>query len=356
MAECESTKRYCKLLALRSVESVAATDLIRSRIKRFPLIVSRFPSYPSKEGFMFDIIGDIHGHADELTALLEELGYSQRDGVYSHPERRVVFLGDFVDRGPKIRETLEIVRGMVETDAALTVMGNHELNAMAFHTPHPDQPGEYVRPHTAKNEKQHGQTLLQLSESQLSDALAWFRTLPMWLELDGLRAVHACWDDAAIGQIENHLQQAGGFTDEMLASACLPGEPLFESVEAILKGKEMQLPEGHSFQDKDGHERTKTRTRWFLDADGHTFGSYAMTEKLACDIPLSDDIRSKSRPYGESEKPVFLGHYWLKEATPKRLARNVACVDYSVAKGGFLCAYRWDGEQELLDEKFVYLK
>lgn len=305
---------------------------------------------------MFDIIGDIHGHANELTALLRELGYSQRDGVYGHPERRVVFLGDFVDRGPKIRETLEIVRGMVETEAALTVMGNHELNAMAYHTPHPDRSGEFLRPHTAKNEKQHGQTLIQLSESQLSDALAWFRTLPMWLELDGLRAVHACWDDVEIGKIDSQFQQSGGFTDQLLTSACLPGRPLFDSVEVVLKGKEMQLPDGYSFLDKDGHERTKTRMRWFLDAEGHTFGSYAMTDQLACDVPLSDEILGRSRPYAETEKPVFLGHYWLKEATPKRLARNVACVDYSVAKGGFLCAYRWDGEQEVLDEKFIFVK
>lgn len=304
---------------------------------------------------MFDIIGDIHGHADELTTLLGKLGYSPRDGVYAHPERRVLFLGDFVDRGPKIHETLDIVRGMVETEAALTVMGNHELNAMAFHTAHPDKPGEYLRPHTAKNEKQHGQTLSQLSESQLSDALVWFRTLPMWLELDGLRAVHACWDDVAMGQIQGQLRQAGGLTDQVLASACLPGAPLFHSVEAVLKGKEMQLPAGYSFQDKDGHVRTKTRTRWYLAADGHTFGSYAMTDQLTCDIPLNDEVLAACRPYGESEKPVFLGHYWLKEATPRRLARNVACLDYSVAKGGFLCAYRWDGEQELHDENFVFV-
>lgn len=305
---------------------------------------------------MFDLIGDIHGHADELTALLSKLGYFQRDGVYEHSERQVIFVGDFVDRGPKIRETLDIVRGMVETNSALSVMGNHELNAMAFHTPHPDQPGTYLRPHTAKNEKQHGQTLNQLNESQLSDALAWFRTLPMWLELDGLRAVHACWDDGAIDQIESNFSEAGGLTDELLVSACLPSKPLFAAVETILKGKEMQLPKSYSFQDKDGHERTKTRTRWFLEADGQTYGSYSMTDQLDCDVPLSNEVLREVRPYSETEKPVFLGHYWLRETTPKRLARNVACVDYSVAKGGFLCAYRWNGEQELLNKNFVYIK
>ena len=53
---------------------------------------------------MFDIIGDIHGHADKLEELLNNLGYSKLHGVYQHPDnRKVVFLGDYIDRGPKIR-------------------------------------------------------------------------------------------------------------------------------------------------------------------------------------------------------------------------------------------------------------
>jgi len=43
----------------------------------------------------------------------------------------------------------------------------------------------------------------------------------------------------------------------------------------------------------------------------------------------------------------------LRADRPARLAANVACLDYSVAKGGSLCAYRWDGEKEINDEKFV---
>lgn len=61
----------------------------------------------------YDIIGDIHGHADPLRALLEKLGYDETDGAYRHPERTVIFMGDFVDRGPKIRETLQIVKAMM---------------------------------------------------------------------------------------------------------------------------------------------------------------------------------------------------------------------------------------------------
>jgi hypothetical protein len=68
---------------------------------------------------MYDLIGDIHGHADELVRLLEVLGYENLQGSYRHPERKVIFLGDFIDRGPQIRQVLETVRPMVEGGHAL---------------------------------------------------------------------------------------------------------------------------------------------------------------------------------------------------------------------------------------------
>jgi hypothetical protein len=49
----------------------------------------------------FDIIGDIHGYADTLAGLLRNLGYVEQDGIYRHPARRLIFAGDFIDRGPK---------------------------------------------------------------------------------------------------------------------------------------------------------------------------------------------------------------------------------------------------------------
>jgi hypothetical protein len=50
---------------------------------------------------MYDLIGDIHGHATELKALLAKMDYQEGDGVWQHPERKVIFLGDFVDGGPE---------------------------------------------------------------------------------------------------------------------------------------------------------------------------------------------------------------------------------------------------------------
>jgi hypothetical protein len=100
---------------------------------------------------MYDLIGDIHGHADELISLLEQLGYGSNLGHYSHPSRKAVFVGDFIDRGPQIRETLAVVRPMVQRGSALAVMGNHEFNALCYHTPDPHQSGSFLRPHSVKN-------------------------------------------------------------------------------------------------------------------------------------------------------------------------------------------------------------
>ncbi len=304
---------------------------------------------------MYDLIGDIHGHADELLQLLSVLGYRKRQNVYRHPARKVIFLGDFIDRGPQIRQVLEIVRPMVEEESALAIMGNHELNALAFHIEHPKGSEHFLRKRDTKNIRQHGQTLLQLNDKELATALDWFRTLPMWHDLEGLRAVHACWDEQAIGQIQQSRKTAkrkinGGF----LQSACQKNQSLFAPVEIVLKGKEAKLPKGMSFMDKDGHERTDIRTRWYLPPIGQTYRTYALqSDTVACDKPLEKSVITEAVPYPETDKPVFFGHYWLSAKRPKILAENVACLDYSVAKGGFLCAYRWHGEQKLDNKNFV---
>ena len=83
----------------------------------------------------FDIIGDIHGCYDELVALLGQLGYEMDQhadpvSVKPPPGRKLVFLGDLVDRGPKIAQVLKLVMGMVEAGTALCVPGNHDVKLM----------------------------------------------------------------------------------------------------------------------------------------------------------------------------------------------------------------------------------
>jgi hypothetical protein len=70
---------------------------------------------------MYDLIGDIHGYASELKALLAKMGYQVTDGIWQHPVRKVIFLGNFVDLGSKQIETVHIAHTMVESGNALAV-------------------------------------------------------------------------------------------------------------------------------------------------------------------------------------------------------------------------------------------
>lgn len=114
------------MFVLRSVEEIEGTE-----IERTPLWNNRKSDHGP-----FDIIGDVHGCFDELVILLGKLGYSvkeseyQRDRIeaYVHPEgRKAVFVGDVVDRGPRILDTIMLVREMVRAESAYVVPGNHDM-------------------------------------------------------------------------------------------------------------------------------------------------------------------------------------------------------------------------------------
>ena len=89
----------------------------------------------------YDIVGDIHGHAAKLQRLLRQLGYEERDGIYRHASRQLIFVGDFIDRGPEIRRTLQIARAMVDAGTARAVMGNHELTRSSITQKDPTESG-----------------------------------------------------------------------------------------------------------------------------------------------------------------------------------------------------------------------
>ncbi len=119
---------FRRIHTLHSVEEVAVAE-----IQREPLWNNR-----REEHGPFDIIGDLHGCADELELLLEKLGYIWEElpeksfytyhRVYEHPEgRKAIFLGDLVDRGPKTPDVLRLVMGMVAANNAICVPGNHDV-------------------------------------------------------------------------------------------------------------------------------------------------------------------------------------------------------------------------------------
>ncbi|MEQ8802033.1 metallophosphoesterase [Haliea sp.] len=305
---------------------------------------------------MYDIIGDIHGYAAQLKALLEKLGYQEQSEGWSHPERKVIFLGDFVDRGPEQVEVVEIARGMVDSGNALAVMGNHEFNAVAYATPDPQAPGEYLRPHTPKNRKQHEDFLAQVVEGSTlhADMVAWFRALPLWLDLEGFRVVHACWHEEHMATLRPFLGEADTILPDAWPALTAEDTTPFEAVEVVLKGLEIPLPDGLFFHDTDGNKRTNIRTRWWKKS--LTFRELAIAPTRVIESIPHEPVPEELVPGYHGDKPVFVGHYWMR-GEPKPMSDKVACMDYSVAgeHGGKLCAYRWDGNAELSAERMNWV-
>lgn len=305
----------------------------------------------------YHIIGDIHGHGTELENLLLKLGYKMTETGYSHPEATAIFVGDFIDRGEDLVEhgkVLDIVMPMVKHGHARAVMGNHEFNALAFHTEHPGEPNCYLRPHTEKNRAQHQAFLNEfpLGKAKTEAVLEFFMTLPLFLELKTavsnkpFRVVHACWDPEQISFIKQSLQN-NKLTREFLVKACDSSSKEHFAIERILKGVEVKLPEGLYFNDKDGHTRNAVRVTWWSDSDSKLND---ISRQRDLDLSHIDmDLTQQVPFYGLDEPLCVIGHYWM-QGKPKPMSDNVICVDFSVVSGNGLTACCLDSE---LNVEFV---
>ena len=116
---------------LRTVEAIEAVELARTRL----WTDARHEMGP------FDIIGDVHGCADELESLLAKLGYAvswsgngqdRACSIAPPAGRRAIFVGDLVDRGPRTPDVLRLVHAMVATGAGFCVPGNHDVKLVRW--------------------------------------------------------------------------------------------------------------------------------------------------------------------------------------------------------------------------------
>jgi hypothetical protein len=296
------------------------------------------------EESVYDIIGDIHGEAETLKKLLKSLGYTDSEFGYSHPEKKAVFVGDFVDRGPKIFETLRIVKKMVTAGNAYAVLGNHELNVLAFYTK--DDDGQFLREHNLKNKTQIKNTYeeFKLNKEQRKKYLKWLRTLPVFLELDGFRVVHASWDDEAVELLKKENPE-NRLSKKFLRRIYFERGKVFKALMLLLKGREFNMPDDMVLKDGYGFKRTAYRIKWWEPMQGKSFEDisfgnkfklpgYTIPPELCYDIPL----------YPKNELPVFFGHYCLNKKAGV-IRENLCCVDGCIANGGGMLAYRWNGEK-----------
>ena len=301
---------------------------------------------------MYDIIGDVHGYADQLKSLLKKLGYQVVNGCYAHPTRKAVFVGDFINRGPKIRETIILIRKMVEAGSAFAILGNHEMYAVLYYLR--DIEGKYYKKRIPKYQLQINQTLAEFvtCNEEFKSHLKWFRTLPMFLDFGAIRVVHACWVKENIKELQNVLTEPK-ISKTILREIALSDTTFAQCFWETCKGIDFQVPKNLLIFDDDGRPHRSFRMKWWDNPEGRTFKDISLESRFelpAYTIPR--EIVKFRTPYPENDPIVFFGHYSLVEGFGM-LKDNVCCVDSGVSRSGKLTAYRWEGESKLKESNFV---
>ena len=297
----------------------------------------------------FDIIPDIHAQYYKLEALLKKLGWCESNNIWEHedPKRRIVFLGDFIDRGVYNGKVLQLIKTLIKLNKAYAILGNHELNAIYFHSKNKFT-GNNLRQHSIKNIDQH-QTFLDefpYNDSRTKKIIKWFCTLPLFIDFKAFRVVHACWSTKSIATISGESKKGIFSQNKFIEIASLRNE-LYYAIERIAKGPELKLNGSNFFLDKSGLRRQSVRLAWWLP-------NATKLRELAISVPNLNEIpnleinsKNNFENYGGKEVPVFFGHYWMT-APPKIYSQNAICLDCSAGLDGPLVSYHWKGGSRTL--------
>ncbi len=193
----EGFRQVCMLDSVESIESVV--------VARQPLATDK-----REDSGPFDIIGDIHGCASEFQALLAKLGYrvewagdgEQRSVTVIPPRgRKLVLVGDLVDRGPNSPDVLRIAMSMTAAGDAYVVEGNHDNKLMRWLN------GRNV---TVASNMQRTLDQLASQHQGFRDSLKKFlEALPSHVWLDGgrLAVAHAGLKEEMIGRDSSAVRE-----------------------------------------------------------------------------------------------------------------------------------------------------
>jgi hypothetical protein len=305
---------------------------------------------------MYDIIGDVHGQATLLERLLKRAGYNKRGNNYHHHERKAIFVGDFVNRGPEIKETLRIIRHMADAGNALAILGNHEINALLFSMKN-DQ-GESLLLTTGQRYASVIQTFQQFKnyQEEWKEFRKWLRSLPLFLELDTIRVVHACWKDENIEVIKREIQP-GRISKSILRNLVIDSKSeLSQSILQTTRGIHHILPSDLRIYDNRHRAHHIYRVKWWVEPQGFTFQEWSFESKFKLpNYTIPQEIIPIFNAYPEDAPIVFFGHY-CRGSGPWVIKDNVCCVDACVSGKGTLAAYCWDGETTLSPEKMIFAR
>lgn len=302
---------------------------------------------------MYDIIGDIHGQASKLEQLLLRMGYKLTNGFYSHPSKKAIFVGDYIDRGSEILKTIELVKNMVENGSAYAIMGNHEMSAITYFEQ--KKAKTISRRQESKKTRKHRKSIAEYLKSpkKAEKYIQWLKKLPLFLDLPNLRVIHACWDNELINWVKNNLPE-NRINDKFIANSLIENTIESKVCEVLLNGYSIELPNYRKFFMNNKRVRYIRIKWWINDYKNLTYNAFAATENWQlCKKKVNVKDLNISLGYPIDDKPIFIGHYW-RVGNPKILKQNLACVDYSAAKEkGLLVAYRFNGEKKLSNKNFI---
>ncbi len=303
----------------------------------------------------YDIIGDVHGHHIQLQKLLLQLGYTLVNGVWTHAYRTAVFVGDFINRGPNSKGVIQTIRDMVNAGTGLAILGNHEVNAILYFTK--DDAGQPLRVPGNNNSKLLYKFAREYNgnKNALKKDIKWLRSLPLYLRLNGIRVVHAYWNEDHIRQLET-LYSEGRIRKSKLKYLLNGAEELNKAFFETIKGIELAMPRDLIIKDSQNIRRDNFRVKWWLPPRGETFKTLSYGNKFELpDYTIPTEIIDDYAVYSEQAPIVFIGHYCMGKG-PMIPTRNVCCVDACVTGSGRLAAYRYSGEEELDEANFVFVK
>lgn len=299
-----------------------------------------------------DFVGDIHGEITALRHLFYKLGY---DDSGCHPAgRRLVFLGDLIDRGPDSPAVLDAVMTLVNTGKAQCVLGNHELNILLNRPMHGNG---WIIQDNPKETPSELKSRIASSQNR-SHYLEFMSSLPLVLENSSFRIAHACWNNTAVDLIKKHnnesvtevynvyQQQYEAFIgkDEFAGKLQIEQTRFHDA----LRDPEQQPPLLPTIAEKERLEQMMNPVRMLTTSSMQVAkepffggGKWRMAERDAWWNSYRD------------EKPVVIGHFWrqfnqlsdrisgvfgkdLFQGIPSHAwvgaNHNVYCVDYSVGQ------------------------
>jgi hypothetical protein len=273
-----------------------------------------------------DIVGDIHGEIDALRDLLGHLGYSD-DG--SHPEgRRLVFLGDLTDLGPDSPAVVEAVKRFVEADRAQCVLSNHDLNILLGDKKH-DNHWFFGEEWSLEGEGHPITPAVLADDTICQTVLNFFESLPLVLEREDIRVVHACWDESMVeiarkssdvlALYHQHKDQID--TDHESRPKLDKIDRGLEHqnrnpVKVLTSGKERRVEVPF---EASGKMRYEERVRWWEEYDADeplcVFGHYSVPEGESYSSAQAFCVDfGVARRWEERKKPNFNGDFRLRLA------------------------------------------